>query len=155
MVIKIFLYLSLFFMSASIFAEVALEVHVKNLSKGTESEKIAACNHLGKEKSEKKYISEIQETLKNTDNPKVAIACANALGYMQEKGSPTSTLKNKIMAESNSDVVYACLVSILNIAIKNGYEPDAKAAIQYSDINHRGDEFVADLIDRIKKKFKE
>jgi len=59
------------------------------------------------------------------------------------------------MSESNSDVVYACLASIVNIAIKNGYEADAKSAVQYSDINHRSDEFVADLIDRIKKKFKE
>ena len=59
------------------------------------------------------------------------------------------------MSESNTDVVYACLVSILNIAIKNGYEPDAKSAVQYADINHRNDEFVADLIDRIKIKFKE
>ena len=132
-----------------------IEVHVKNLSTGTNSDKIAACNFLGKEKSEKKYLSEIQETLKATDNSRVAVACANALGYIQEKGSSTTALKNKIMSESNSDVVYACLVSILNIAIKNGYEADAKSAVQYSDINHRGDEFVADLIDKIKKKFKE
>lgn len=152
---KNFFYLCIFFFSFSLLAEVPVEVHVKNLSKGTESEKIAACNYLGKDKAEKKYISEIQDALKVADNSKVAVACANALGYIQEKGSSTTALKNKIMSESNSDVVYACLVSILNIAIKNGYEPDAKSAIQYSDINHRGDEFVADLIDRIKIKFKE
>mgnify|MGYP006351149557 CR=1 FL=1 len=153
---KNFFYISIIFFSFSFLrAEVSVDVHVKNLSKGTESEKMAACNFLGKEKSEKKYISEIQETLKLSDNSKVAIACANALGYIQEKGSSTTALKNKIMSESNTDVVYACLVSILNIAIKNGYEPDAKSAVQYADINHRNDEFVADLIDRIKIKFKE
>ncbi|HMV43432.1 MAG TPA: HEAT repeat domain-containing protein [Leptospiraceae bacterium] len=138
----------------SISAEVPIDIHIKNLSSGTESDKIAACNYLGKEK-ETKYISEVQEALKTTDSPKVAVSCANALGYFQEKGSPTTTLKNKIISVSNSDVVYACLVSILNIALKNGYEADAKAAIQYSDINHRQDEFVADIIDRIKKRFKE
>lgn len=138
----------------SLGAEVPLEVHVKNLSSGTDLDKINACNYLGKEK-EKKYLTEIQETLKSSDNPKVAASCATALGYFQEKGSATTTLKNKIMSVSNTDVVYACLVSILNIAIKNGYEEDAKTAVQYSDVHHRQDEFVADLIDRIKKRFKE
>ncbi len=152
---KFFFHICFFLTSVSIMADVPIEVHVKNLSAGTDSDKIAACNFLGKEKQEKKYVSEIQEALKSADNSRVAVACANALGYIQEKGSSTTALKNKIMSESNSDVVYACLISILNIAIKNGYEPDAKSAVQYSDINHRGDEFVADVIDRIKKKFKE
>ena len=149
------LFILIFLFSISIMADVPIEVHVKNLSSGTDLDKISACNYLGKENKEKKYISEIQETLKAADNSRVAVACANALGYIQEKGSSTTALKNKIMSETNSDVVYACLVSIVNIAVKNGYEPDAKAALQYSDIHHRSDEFVADLIDKIKKKFKE
>ena len=152
---KIWFALCVFILSVSISAEVPVEVHVKNLSSGSDSDKISACHFLGKEKQESKYLSEIQEVLKTTDNSRVAVACANALGYIQEKGSSTTALKNKIMSESNSDVVYACLASIVNIAIKNGYEADAKSAVQYSDINHRSDEFVADLIDRIKKKFKE
>lgn len=153
--IKFKLSIFIFLFCISIFADVPIEVHVKNLSSGTDLDKISACNYLGKENKEKKYIAEIQETLKTADNSRVAVACANALGYIQEKGSSTTALKNKIMSENNSDVVYACLVSIINIAVKNGYEADAKAAVQYSDIHHRGDEFVADLIDKIKKKFKE
>lgn len=135
----------------SLAAEVELDIHVKNLSSGTEAEKIAACDIIGREK---KYISEIQDLLKRTSSPRVAVACANSLGYIQEKNSIAS-LKSKIMSESNSDVVYVCLLSILNISIKNGYDSDARYAVQYSDIHHRQDEFVADLIDRIKKKFKE
>ena len=149
-----FLFL-LLFSSVSIFGGVPIEIHVKNLSAGTDLDKISACNYLGKENKEKKYISDIQEALKNADNARVAVACANALGYIQEKGTATTALKNKIMSETNSDVVYACLISIINIAIKNGYEPDARAALQYSDVHHRGDEFIADLIDKIKIKIKD
>ena len=148
---KLWFALCVLLLSVSISADVPVEVHVKNLSSGSDSDRISACYFLGKEKKESKYLSEIQEVLKTTDNSRVAVACANALGYIQEKGSSTTALKNKIMSESNSDVVYACLASIVNIAIKNGYEADAKSAVQYSDINHRSDEFVADLIDRIKK----
>ena len=117
---KNFFYISIIFFSFSFLrAEVSVDVHVKNLSKGTESEKMAACNFLGKEKSEKKYISEIQETLKLSDNSKVAIACANALGYIQEKGSSTTALK-KPRAPAKKKVVPA-----------TGHQtalPDSKAA---------------------------
>ncbi|MBK8394563.1 MAG: HEAT repeat domain-containing protein [Leptospiraceae bacterium] len=148
----VFIY-CIFIFVFSIFAD-DIEVHGKNLSSGTDAEKTLACTVLGKEKAEKKYITDIQNTLKNTNNTKVAIACANALGYLQEKTS-IPNLKSKIMSESNSNVVYACLLSILNISAKNGYDSDAKSAIQYADIHHRQDEFVADLIDRIKSKFKD
>jgi len=124
-----FFFFCIFLVNVSIFAEVGIDQHVKNLSSGTNSEKIAACNFLGKEKSEKKYLTELQGTLGNTNNAKVAVACANALGYIQDKSSIAS-LKAKIMSESNSDVVYACLMSILNIITKTGYDSDAKYAVQ-------------------------
>ena len=50
-----------------------IEVHVKNLSSGTDLDKISACNYLGKENKEKKYIVEIQETLKTADNSRVEL----------------------------------------------------------------------------------
>ena len=81
---KLWFALCVLLLSVSISADVPVEVHVKNLSSGSDSDRISACYFLGKEKKESKYLSEIQEVLKTTDNSRVAVACANALGYIQE-----------------------------------------------------------------------
>lgn len=148
-------FISLLFFSLSA-EELNTDQHIKNLTSGTDNDKIVACNHLGKEKAEKKAIPEIISLLKTTENPKVASAAAIALGYLKEKGASTTALKDKILAENKSDVVYACLLALMSISLQNKvYEPDAKAALQYADVNHRSDEFVADVIDKIKNKLKD
>ncbi len=153
---KKFLSITIFlFITAGLFAEKTADEHIKALSSGTDQEKISACKFLGNEKKDKTAIKPIIALLKATDNPKVAAAAAVALGYIKEKGEPTRALKEKIMSETDSNVVYACLLALYNITVSNEtLEEDTKAALEYADIHHRQNEFVADALDKIKKKAK-
>lgn len=147
--------LTLIFSTGSLFAEKSADEHLKALSSGTDEEKISACKFLGNEKKDKTSIKQIIALLKATDNPKVAAAAAIALGYIKEKGEPTKALKEKIMSETDSNVVYACLLALYNITVANEtLEEDTKAALEYADTHHRQNEFVADALDKIKKKAK-
>ncbi|MCC6274926.1 MAG: HEAT repeat domain-containing protein [Leptospiraceae bacterium] len=147
--------ISLIFSAGSISAEKSADEHLKALSSGTDEEKIAACKYLGNEKKDKTALKQIIALLKATDNPKVAAAAAIALGYIKEKGEPTKALKEKIMSETDSNVVYACLLALYNITVANEVlEDDTKAALEYADTHHRQNEFVADALDKIKKKAK-
>ncbi|MBE7413531.1 MAG: HEAT repeat domain-containing protein [Leptospiraceae bacterium] len=148
--------ISIIFSTGLIAAEKSADEHLKALSSGTDEEKIAACVYFGKEvKKGKDALPQIIALLKATDNSKVAVSAAVALGYIKEKGPSTKALKEKIMSETDSNIVYACLLGIYNIEVANEVlEDDARAALEYADIHHRQNEFVADAIDKIKKRAK-
>jgi len=153
--IKNLLILSIFaFTSVSVWsADKSADEHLKALSSGTDEEKIAACRFLGNDKKDESAIPELINLLKATDNPKVAAATAVALGYIKKSGASTKALKDKIMSENDSNVVYAALLALYNISVENkSVEDDTKAAVEYADTHHRQNEFVADALDKIKKK---
>lgn len=138
--------------NASLFAEEGAEEHLSNLSSGNDNQKIAACDYFGKEK-DSSVVPQIITLLRGTENPKVASAAAIALGNIQQKGEPTTALKDRIMMETNTDVVYSSILALMSITIKNEeLEPDAKAALDHASTNHNSDVFVADLVEKIKRK---
>ncbi|RHX81928.1 hypothetical protein DLM76_08185 [Leptospira yasudae] len=142
------------FTTGALFAEKSTEEHIKSLSSGSDSEKYESAVALGKNK-EKSAIPELINLLNRNNEPKVASAAAIALGRIAEPGDATIALKNKIISSENGDIVYASLASLLNITTKNEkVEDSTKEAFEYADKNRRGDEFVSDFLDLIKKKLK-
>lgn len=145
---------AVFFMSGALLAEKSTEEHIKSLSSGSDSEKYESAVALGKNK-EKSAIPELIQLLNRNNEPKIATAAAISLGKIAEPGDSTIALKNKIISSENGDIVYASLASLLNITTKNEkLEDSTKEAFEYADKNRRSDEFVADLLDLIKKKLK-
>ncbi|EMO29337.1 HEAT repeat domain-containing protein [Leptospira noguchii] len=146
--------LAVFFTSGALLAEKSTEEHIKSLSSGSDSEKYESAVALGKNK-EKSAIPELIQLLNRNNEPKIATAAAISLGKIAEPGDSTIALKNKIISSENGDIVYASLASLLNITTKNEkIEDSTKEAFEYADKNRRSDEFVADLLDLIKKKLK-
>ncbi|EMY79518.1 HEAT repeat protein [Leptospira weilii serovar Ranarum str. ICFT] len=142
------------FTSGALLAEKSAEEHIKALSSGSDSEKYESAIALGKNK-EKSAIPELIHLLNRNNEPKIATAAAIALGKIAEPGDATIALKNKIISSENGDIVYASLASLLNITTKSEkLEDSTKEAFEYADKNRRGDEFVADFLDLIKKKLK-
>ncbi|ASV06736.1 HEAT repeat domain-containing protein [Leptospira interrogans] len=150
----VILVFAVFFTSGALFAEKSTEEHIKSLSSGSDSEKYESAVALGKNK-EKSAIPELIQLLNRNNEPKIATAAAISLGKIAEPGDSTIALKNKIISSENGDIVYASLASLLNITTKNEkLEDSTKEAFEYADKNRRSDEFVADLLDLIKKKLK-
>ncbi|AAN47670.1 HEAT repeat domain-containing protein [Leptospira interrogans] len=150
----VILMFAVFFTSGALFAEKSTEEHIKSLSSGSDSEKYESAVALGKNK-EKSAIPELIQLLNRNNEPKIATAAAISLGKIAEPGDSTIALKNKIISSENGDIVYASLASLLNITTKNEkLEDSTKEAFEYADKNRRSDEFVADLLDLIKKKLK-
>ncbi|EQA61362.1 HEAT repeat domain-containing protein [Leptospira alexanderi] len=142
------------FASGALLAEKSTEEHIKTLSSGSDSEKYESAVALGKNK-EKSAIPELIHLLNRNNEPKIATAAAIALGKIAEPGDATIALKNKIISSENGDIIYASLASLLNITTKNEkLEDSTKEAFEFADKNRRGDEFVADFLDLIKKKLK-
>lgn len=150
----VILVFAVFFTSGALLAEKSTEEHIKSLSSGSDSEKYESAVALGKNK-EKSAIPELIQLLNRNNEPKIATATAISLGKIAEPGDSTIALKNKIISSENGDIVYASLASLLNITTKNEkLEDSTKEAFEYADKNRRSDEFVADLLDLIKKKLK-
>ncbi|APH40398.1 HEAT repeat protein [Leptospira interrogans serovar Copenhageni/Icterohaemorrhagiae] len=150
----VILMFAVFFTSGALFAEKSTEEHIKSLSSGSDSEKYESAVALGKNK-EKSAIPELIQLLNRNNEPKIATAAAISLGKIAEPGDSTIALKIKIISSENGDIVYASLASLLNITTKNEkLEDSTKEAFEYADKNRRSDEFVADLLDLIKKKLK-
>ncbi|ULG77262.1 HEAT repeat domain-containing protein [Leptospira interrogans] len=150
----VILVFAVFFTSGALLAEKSTEEHIKSLSSGSDSEKYESAVALGKNK-EKSAIPELVQLLNRNNEPKIATAAAISLGKIAEPGDSTIALKNKIISSENGDIVYASLASLLNITTKNEkLEDSTKEAFEYADKNRRSDEFVADLLDLIKKKLK-
>ncbi|ASV08737.1 hypothetical protein B2G50_06890 [Leptospira interrogans serovar Canicola] len=150
----VILVFAVFLTSGALFAEKSTEEHIKSLSSGSDSEKYESAVALGKNK-EKSAIPELIQLLNRNNEPKIATAAAISLGKLAEPGDSTIALKIKIISSENGDIVYASLASLLNITTKNEkLEDSTKEAFEYADKNRRSDEFVADLLDLIKKKLK-
>lgn len=123
-----------------------------NVSK-SERTIVNACRYFGQQKQDKKAINPLINLLTQTKSNRVAVESSLALGYIGQRGPAVSAIKQKIMSTKNTDVVYAGLLAILNITLQTKtYDPDAKAALDYADKNYRDDEFIADMIDKIKAK---
>lgn len=142
----------LFISHSSVFAQTEGEEHLQNLTSGSDSQKIAACEYFGAE-GDASVIPQIIDILSYTENPRLASSAAIALGYIQEKGRPTTALKDRIMTEKNPDVVYSSLLALMSIALKNEeLEPDAKIALEHANSTHKSDIFIADLVEKINMK---
>ncbi|RHX91716.1 HEAT repeat domain-containing protein [Leptospira stimsonii] len=140
--------------SGALLAEKSTDEHIKTLSSGSDSEKYESAVALGKGK-EKSAIPELINLLNRNNEPKIATAAAIALGKIAEPGDTAIALKNKIISSENGDIVYASLASLLNITTKNEkLEDSTKEAFEFADKNRRGDEYVSDFLDLIKKKLK-
>lgn len=143
-----------FVFASSLFAEKSTEEHIKALSSGSDQEKIESALYLGSKK-EKTAIPELINLLNRTNDAKVAVPAAIALGEIAEPGDATIALKNKIISSENGDIVYTALAGLLNITTKNEKAEDAtKEALEFADKNRRSDEFVADILNVINKKLK-
>ena len=123
------------------------------LSTGTDQERIEALEFFAKEK-DKSQIPAIIELLKDTDSPKVASQAAITLGRIGEKGDSTTALKDKIIFDENPEVVYSCILGLFNIHKKDEeVDPTAKEALTFAYKNKSKDEFVADILEKLKAKF--
>lgn len=125
---------------------------IKALKSQKNSEVIKACKYLGDEE-EKKGIDGLIEVMKTHKNSKVRISAISALSKMDEKGKPTTELKNVIMKDSDNTVVYAALIAIYNL--KDFENKAAKEALDYCDQNKKNDRYITDIVQRIKKVLKE
>ncbi|MDH5720602.1 MAG: HEAT repeat domain-containing protein [Spirochaetia bacterium] len=137
-----------FFAAGAVLAQKANADYIKDLKSDDEKKAVEACEGLGKAVA-KEAIDALIETLTNNENIKVRIAAAIALGRMEEKGKPTTALKGAVENDESNDVVYAALLSILNL--KDFANPDAKKALEYCEENKSDDVLIKDIIDRIKK----
>ncbi|MEM7184392.1 MAG: HEAT repeat domain-containing protein [Spirochaetota bacterium] len=151
---KLWIVLLVALLTPAIYAEESFSYADLQPSQGVERN-VKACKYYGQEKQDKQAVASLINLLRDTTDSKVAVESAIALGYIKENGAATTALKDKIESTKDSDVVYASLIAILNITVQNKtYEPAAKQALEYADQNHRSDEFVSDIIDRIKAKLR-
>lgn len=141
-----------FMVSGSILsAEKSTKDYIKDLQSSDPKTVIAAAHYLGKEE-EKEAIDPLIAVAKNNSNTQVRVAAIAALGQMDEKGKPTTELKNIIVSDKNNTVVYAALLAILNL--KDFDNKAAKEAIDYCDKNKSDDPFIKDAVQKIKKLMK-
>lgn len=130
-------------------------IELKKLNSGTDSERVESCEYFGKEKSDKTVISEIASVIKTSENKKVVLSCIQSLGFIGQGGIAITSLKDKIFSTSDSDIVHSSLYSIYVITTKQGIETHSRDAVRYSDVHHRTDLHIADLVDKINFYFKE
>lgn len=149
---KIVLFLSFTVFIASAFAYKNADEAIKALSAKDNAEVIKACKYLGEEE-EKKAIKPLISVIKTHKNPKVRIAAISALSKMDEKGTPTTELKNVVMTDADNTVVYAALIAIYNL--KDFENKAASEALDYCDKNKKGDKYITDIVQRIKKALKD
>ncbi|MDH5717776.1 MAG: HEAT repeat domain-containing protein [Spirochaetia bacterium] len=140
--------LFLFVFTGVVFAQKANADYIKDLKSDKEAVVIEACKGL-RTAAAKEAIEPLIEVLKNNESIKARIAAANALGVMQEKGKPTTALKEAIEKDVSNDVIYASLLSILNL--KDFENPDAKKALEFCNENKMDDKLIKDIVDRINK----
>jgi hypothetical protein len=124
------------------------------LSSSVEPEVIVALKHFAKPTSDEGLRKEISDLTLNTKNPRIAIQGALTLGKMGKAPVSSAALRDRVLRESNPDVVYTCLLAFLELQITDGKkDADALIALNHADQKFRGDEFIADLVDKVKGKF--
>ena len=128
-------------------ADKEVQDYINDLKAGEEQKVLEAAKYLGKEK-EKEAIEPIIDAIKFHGLRNVRIALVDALGRMDEKGRPTSALKELIETDKDNHVIYTALLAILNL--KDFENEDAKKALDYCDQNKKDDIFIADAVAKIK-----
>ena len=141
--------IALAFTFSSTAADKSNEDYINDLTSSDQALVNSACLHLGKEE-EKKAIDEIINAIKtSTNDTGTKVSCIDALSKMDEKGKPTTSLKEVVETDKDNSVVYSALLAILNL--KDFENQDAEAALDYADTNKPDDALIKDVVRRIKK----
>ena len=121
--------------------------YITDLSSSDDVVVITAAKALGDAK-EKKAIEPLIKLIKSNPNPQVRISAASSLGRMGVKGDPTTALSEVVQSDEDNSVVYASLLAILNLADFDN--PAAAEALEYCEANKSDDEFISDVVRRIR-----
>lgn len=140
--------IALAFTFSSTAADKSNEAYIDDLTSDDQALVNSACLHLGKEE-EKKAIDEIINVIKTSTNTGTKVSCIDALSKMDEKGKPTTSLKEVVETDKDNSVVYSALLAILNL--KDFENEDAKVALEYADANKQDDDLMSDVVRRIKE----
>lgn len=124
--------------------------NIADLKSADDAVAIKAAQELGAD-GVKDAIDPLGEVVKSNRAAGVRIAAASALGRIGEKGRSTTILKEAIEADQDNHVVYTELLALMNIAdLEN---PDLTKAVEFCENNKKSDQFITDIVGRIRKKF--
>ena len=140
--------IALAFTFSSTAADKSNEEFINDLTSGDQALVNSACLHLGKEE-EKKAIDEIINAIKTSTDTGTKVSCIDALSKMDEKGKPTTSLKEVVETDKDNSVVYSALLAILNL--KDFENVDADTALDYASENKQDDDLIKDVVRRIKE----
>lgn len=129
----------------------SVDEYIGDLKSSDDAVVITAARQLGLVKA-KPAIDPLVEVLKTNKNPQVRISAASSLGQIGEKGAPTNALSSAVQTDEDNAVVYASLLAILNLADFDN--PSAEEALDYAEKNKSDDEFIKDVVSRIRKAMK-
>ena len=154
---KLLLYISSFLVTVSLYSQDgSIQTYLSDLMEGSYEKKIEACRVLGKEKKTPLALDSLSSILLDDTNVQKEILLReviSALGYI---GTPKSTevLNKFIKTTNNSDLIYASLVSMLNISrVSGGVDSSTKDAFLYVNDNIKDDPFITQLLEKLKSKF--
>ena len=122
--------------------------NLADLKSADDAVAIKAAQELGNDGA-KDAIEPLGEILKSKRTAGVRIAAASALGRMDVKGRPTTLLREAIETDQDNQVIYTELLAILNL--KDLKNEDLKKAVEFCENNKKSDEFITDIIVRIRK----
>lgn len=140
--------------STAVWAKKSDEQYIADLKSDDDKTVITAANYLGQEEV-KDAVDPLITVVKTHKNPRARAAAATSLGLVGEKKTEkvTPVLRYVVENDEEKDVVYAAMIAMLNLG---DYEnEDTLKALDYADQNHRDDKYIADMVDRIKKKKEE
>lgn len=120
--------------------------YIEDLNSEDDAQVIAAAKALGAAASTEATDPLIQ-VAKTHENPRVRISAASNLGLMGTKEQPTTALSEIVQSDIDDSVVYAALLSILNLADLTN--PSAKEAVDFCETNKSDDPYIKDVVDRI------
>ena len=155
MIKRIFVVILISFFGAGLWAQGSgkktTDEYIADLSSNDDAVVITAAQQLGAAKA-KEAIDPLVQVIQTRENPKVRISAASSLGRMGEKGTPTTALSSVVQSDEDNSVVYASLLAILNLADFDN--PAAIEALEYCEKNKADDEFIADVVSRIRSAMK-
>jgi hypothetical protein len=121
--------------------------YIVDLKSDNDETVMTAARELGAAKA-KDAIEPMIESIKSHQNPKVRIVLAKGLGLMGTKQQPTSALSEVVKSDDDNSVVYASLLSILNL--KDFENPDAISALEFCEQNKSSDPYINDVVKKIR-----
>lgn len=122
--------------------------NIADLKSADDAVAIKAAQELGSDGA-KDAIEPLGEIVKSKRTAGVRIAAASALGRMDVKGRPTTILREAIEIDQDNQVLYTELLAILNL--KDLKNDDLKKAVEFCENNKKSDEFISDIVVRIRK----